>query len=202
MKSRTLTGTILLLLLLLAVWVQSLTVSAQDKVKPAPVAVTTDPAYVIGPEDVISVNVWKEPDMSGPVPVRPDGKISMPLLNDIQAAGLTATQLSAQITEQLKKYIEQPRVTIVVTQVNSQRYFVMGEVLHAGVFPLVPNMRVLQGLSGAGGFSPFANLKKIYVLRTEDGKQNKLPFNYREVVKGRNPEQNVVLKPGDTIVVP
>ena len=140
--------------------------------------------------------------MSGPVPVRPDGKISMPLLNDIQAAGLTATQLSAQITEQLKKYIEQPRVTIVVTQVNSQRYFVMGEVLHAGVFPLVPNMRVLQGLSGAGGFSPFANLKKIYVLRTEDGKQNKLPFNYREVVKGRNPEQNVVLKPGDTIVVP
>jgi polysaccharide export outer membrane protein len=157
---------------------------------------------MIGPEDVLNVNVWKEAEMSGTVPVRPDGKISLPLLNDVQAAGLTPTQLAAQVAEKLKKYLEQPRVTVVVTQVNSRRYFVLGEVNRAGAFPLVPNMTVLQALSSAGGFTQFANSKNIYVLRVENGKQNKLPFNYRDVVKGRNAEQNILLKPGDTIVVP
>jgi polysaccharide export outer membrane protein len=150
----------------------------------------------------LNVNVWKEAEMSGTVPVRPDGKISLPLLNDVQAAGLTPTQLADQVSEKLKKYLEQPRVTVVVTQVNSRRYFVLGEVTKAGAYPLVPNMTVLQALSSAGGFTQFANAKNIYVLRVENGKQNKFPFNYRDVVKGRNSEQNILLKPGDTIVVP
>ena len=121
---------------------------------------------------------------------------------DPALAGLTPTQLSTDITEKLKKYIEQPRVTVVVTGVNSRRYFVLGEVGHPGTFALLPNMTVLQALSSAGGFSQYANPKNIYILRVENGKQNRLPFNYREVVKGRNTEQNIVLKPGDTIMVP
>jgi polysaccharide export outer membrane protein len=169
---------------------------------PAAAAATNDPDYVIGPEDVLNVNVWKEAELTSTVPVRPDGKISLPLLNDVQAAGLTATQLAGQITTRLKKYIDEPRVTVVVTQVNSRRYFVLGEVGRPGSFSLLPNMTVLQALSTAGGFSQFANPKNIYVLRIENGKQSKLPFNYREVIKGRNAEQNILLKPGDTIVVP
>ena len=170
----------------------------QSPVAPA----TNDPDYVIGPEDVLNVNVWKEAEITSSVPVRPDGKISLPLLNDVQAAGLTATQLGEQISAKLKKYIDEPRVTVVVTQVNSRRYFVLGEVGRAGSFSLLPNMTVLQALSSAGGFSQFANQKNIYILRVENGKQSKLPFNYREVIKGRNTEQNILLKPGDTIVVP
>ena len=203
----------LVLALLMATAGQLWAGTPQDGKKPAtpaaatpaaatPAAAASDPDYVIGPEDMLNVNVWKEAEMSGTVPVRPDGKISLPLLNDVQAAGLTATQLAAQVTEKLKKYLEQPRVTVVVTQVNSRRYFVLGEVTRAGAYPLLPNMTVLQALSSAGGFTQFANSKNIYVLRVENGKQNKLPFNYREVVKGRNSEQNVLLKPGDTIVVP
>jgi polysaccharide export outer membrane protein len=193
----------LVLALLIAAAGQAWAGNPGDDKKPAPpAAATTDPDYIIGPEDVLNVNVWKETEMSGTVPVRPDGKISLPLLNDVQAAGLTPTQLADQVTEKLKKYVELPRVTVVVTQVNSRRYFVLGEVTKAGAYPLVPNMTVLQALSSAGGFSQFANTKAIYVLRVENGKQNKLPFNYRDVVKGRNAEQNILLKPGDTIVVP
>jgi len=202
MKHRVFLGTLVLALLIAAagqVWAGN---PGDDKSPAAPVAATNDSDYIIGPEDMLNVNVWKEAEMSGTVPVRPDGKISLPLLNDVQAAGLTATQLAAQVTDKLKKYLEQPRVTVVVTQVNSRRYFVLGEVTRAGAFPLLPNMTVLQALSSAGGFTLFANAKNIYVLRVENGKQNKLPFNYRDVVKGRNAEQNILLKPGDTIVVP
>jgi polysaccharide export outer membrane protein len=134
--------------------------------------------------------------------VRPDGKISLPLLNDVQAAGLTPSQLAAQLTESLKKFVANPQVTVIVTTINSQRVYIMGEVIRAGAYPLLPGMTVLQGLSSAGGFTQFANLKKIYVLRQENGKQVKLPFNYKEVVGGKNPDQNITLKAGDTIVVP
>ena len=161
-----------------------------------------DPDYVIGPEDVLNINVWKEAEMSATVPVRPDGKISLPLLNDVQAAGLKPMQLAADITEKLKKYLEQPQVTVVVTQINSRRFFVLGEVSRPGAFPLLPGMTVLQAISSAGGFSQYANQSKVYVLRTENGKQQKIPFNYKEVLKGERTEQNIVLKPGDTIVVP
>ena len=157
--------------------------------------------YVIGADDTLRISVWKEPDLSEILPVRPDGKISMPLLNDIPAAGLTPLQLKDSITEKLKKFIADPRVTVVVTAMNSQRVFVLGEVLHSGPIPLLPHMTVLQALSQAG-FNQFANLKGIYLLRTENGKQEKIPFNYKEVIKGNRPEQNIMLKPGDTVVVP
>src|SRR5579862_2938281 len=157
--------------------------------------------YVIGADDVLRISVWKEPDLSEVLPVRPDGKISMPLLNDVTAAGLSAVQLKDSITEKLKKFIADPRVTVVVTQMNSQRIFVSGEVVHTGQTPLLPHMTMLQALSQAG-FTQFANLKAIYLLRTENGKQVKIPFNYKEVVKGDHPEHNIVLRPGDTVVVP
>jgi polysaccharide export outer membrane protein len=165
-------------------------------------AATADPNYVIGAQDVLDISVWKEPELTRTVPVRPDGKISLPLLNDVQAAGLTPTQLATQITESLKKFVTAPQVTVIVTQINSQRIYILGEVLRAGAYPLLPGMTVLQGLSSAGGFTQFANVKKIYVLRQENGKQQKLPFNYKGVIGGKNPEQNVVVKAGDTIVVP
>jgi polysaccharide export outer membrane protein len=110
-------------------------------------------------------------------------------------------QLAASITEKLKKYIADPRVTVVVAAMNSRRIFVSGEVTHSGAMPLLPHMTMLQALSAAG-FTQFANLKKIYLLRTENSQQVKLPFNYKEVVKGKNPQQNIMLQPGDTIVVP
>jgi polysaccharide export outer membrane protein len=146
--------------------------------------------------------VWKEPEVSGAVNVRPDGKISMPLLNDVQAAGLTPMALKNDITEKLTKFIAEPRVTVMVTATNSQRVFVLGEVGRPGTLPLSPNMTVLQAISAAGGLTPFANQKKIYVLRTEGGKQQKHMFNYKEVLKGENEAQNIELKAGDTLVVP
>jgi polysaccharide biosynthesis/export protein len=180
---------------------------ADKKTPPAqqtPVAsvAANDDTYVIGPEDVLNVNVWKEAEVSGSVPVRPDGKISLPLLNDIQAAGSTPMQLTNQITEKLKRFLTDPHVTATVTAVNSRRVYIIGEVARPGAFPLQPNMTVLQALTSAGGPSPYAKTTKIYMLRTENGVQTKVAFNYKEVVKGRSTEQNVTLKPGDTIVVP
>ncbi len=170
--------------------------------KAAPVPATTDPSYVIGPEDVLDINVWKEPDVSRIVPVRPDGRISLPLINDVQAGGLSPQQLAALVTEKLRKYFNEPQVTVIVTAINSQRVFVVGEVLRAGAFPLLPGMTVLQALSSAGGFTTFADVKKIHVMRLRDGKHVELPFNYRDVLRGDNPEQNIKLEPGDTVVVP
>jgi polysaccharide biosynthesis/export protein len=178
--------------------------SAKDKDKPAvaaePVSVA-GPDYVIGADDTLHVSVWKEPDLTSTLPVRPDGKISLPLLNDVQAAGLTPMQLANSLTEKLKKYLADPRVTIVVTQMNSQRIYATGEVLHTGSMNLLPNMTILQALSSVG-FSQFANTKGIYVLRTVNGKQQKISINYKQLIKGDAMDQNIVLKPGDTIVVP
>jgi polysaccharide biosynthesis/export protein len=158
--------------------------------------------YIIGADDTLHITVWKEPDMSVTLPVRPDGKISIPLLDDVQAAGMTPMQLATSIKDKLKKYIADPRVTVVVTAMTSQRIYVLGEVLHTGPMPLLPHMTVLQALSSAG-FTQFANLKAIYLLRVqENGQQTKLPFNYKDAIKGRGTQQNIVLKPGDTIVVP
>jgi len=168
----------------------------------SPVSTTTDAEYVIGPQDVVNVDVWKEPEISRTIPVRPDGKISLPLLNDIQASGLTALQLGKSIHDGLTKYLTNPEVTVTVTEINSRRVYITGEVTRAGAFPLLPNMTVLQALSSAGGFTQFAKTKGIYVLRNDSGKQVKLPFNYKEVVKGKNQEENILLQPGDVIVVP
>lgn len=163
---------------------------------------TTDPNYVIGAQDILDISVWKEPDVSRVVPVRPDGKISLPLLNDVQAAGLTPAQLAAQVTESLKKYVTNPQVTVIVTTINSQRVYILGEVTRPGAFPLLPGMSVLQALSSAGGFTQFAKVKSIFVRRMEDGKEVKYPFNYKDVINGKKPEQDILLKAGDTIVVP
>jgi polysaccharide export outer membrane protein len=165
-------------------------------------AATTDPNYVIGPQDVLDVSVWKEPQVSRVVPVRPDGKISLPLLNDVQAAGLTPAQLGVQITESLKKYVTSPQVTVIVTIINSQRFYILGEVMKPGAYPMLPGMTVMQALSSASGFTPFAKMKSIYVLREENGKKVKYPFNYKEAINGKNAEQDIQLKAGDTIVVP
>ena len=175
---------------------------AGDETKSTITPATTDPAYVIGPEDVLDVNVWKEPDMTRIVPVRPDGKITLPLINDVEAAGSTPQQLASTVTSKLRKYLTEPQVTVIVTQINSQRVFVVGEVLRAGAFPLVPGTTVLQALASAGGFTTFANVKKIHVMRVVNGKHTEIPFNYREVLKGDNPDQNIKLEPGDTVVVP
>jgi len=172
--------------------------SANENKDPMPV---TGPSYVIGADDVLHISVWKENELTNTLPVRPDGMISMPLLNDVQAAGLTPMQLAASLTDKLKKYLSDPRVTVVVTQMNSQRIYLTGEVAKTGAQALLPNMTVLQAVASAG-FTQFANTKGIYVLRIENGKQQKLPFNYKDVVKGEHMEQNIVLKPGDTIVVP
>jgi polysaccharide export outer membrane protein len=167
-----------------------------------PPAATNDPDYVIGPEDSLHVSVWKEPDLSGQVPVRPDGKISLPLLNDVQAAGNTPMKLASILTQQLQQYVTDPHVTVVVTAINSKRVFLVGEVGHVGALNMLPNMTVLQALASAGGFTQFASLKKIYILRNENGKQIRIPVNYKAIVTGQSPEQNIPLKPGDTIVVP
>jgi polysaccharide biosynthesis/export protein len=170
---------------------------------PGKVSSTGNPNYVIGPQDVLNVDVWKEAELTRTVPVRPDGKISLPLLNDVQAAGLTPDQLAAQITAGLRKYVTDPQVTVIVAEINSQRVYIMGEVVRAGAYPLLPGMTVLQALSSAGGFTPFANRKKIYVMREENGKQEKLPFNYKDAVSGKERNQTMVqVKAGDTIVVP
>jgi polysaccharide biosynthesis/export protein len=165
-------------------------------------AASADPNYVIGGQDVLDISVWKEPEVSRVVPVRPDGKISLPLLNDVQAAGLTPAALAAQITESLKKYVTNPQVTVIVTTINSQRVYLLGEVSRPGAFPMIPGMTVLQAISSGGGFTQYARTKGIYVLRNENGKQVKYPFNYKEVINGKKPEQDIPLKAGDTIVVP
>jgi polysaccharide biosynthesis/export protein len=175
--------------------------TATDKATNAAPTSLAGPEYVIGPEDVLHIAVWKENDLTATLPVRPDGKISLPLLDDVQAAGLTPKQLADSVTEKLRKYIADPRVTVVVTAINSKRIYLVGEVLHAGATPMLPNMTVLQALSSAG-LNQFANTKRIYVLRTANGKQQKLPVNYRKLVKGEEIEQNYILQPGDTIVVP
>lgn len=174
---------------------------AADKSEPAALPQVNSATYIIGGDDVLAIHVWKEPDLTSTLPVRADGMISLPLINDIKAAGLTPMQLAADITDKLKKYLSDPHVTVTVTQMNSQRIYAMGEVVHAGSFNLLPNMTVLQALATCG-FSQFANTKGIYVLRNDNGVQKKIPVPYKKLIKGEAMDQNIVLKPGDTIVVP
>jgi polysaccharide export outer membrane protein len=175
---------------------------ASPAAKPSGTTGVSEEEYKIGAQDVLRIDVWKEAELTRTVPVRPDGKISLPLLNDVQAAGLTPSQLASVLTEGLKKFINAPQVTVTVSEINSRRVYVTGEVAHAGAYPLLPNMTVLQALSSSGGFTQFAKTKNIYILRNEDGKPVKHPFNYKEVLAGRSQEQNIELLPGDVVVVP
>ncbi len=167
-----------------------------------PSQATENLTYVIGASDALAINVWKERDISQTVTVRPDGKISLPLLGDVQAAGLTPMQLAATLREGLEKYINEPQVTVVVTGTESQRVYVLGEVNRPGPMSLLPKMTVLQAISSAGGPSQFANLKAIYILRNESGKQVRYRFNYKKVIRGLALDQNIPLRPGDAVVVP
>ena len=164
-----------------------------------PTAAPVDPkSYVIGPEDILLVRVWREPELSSAVQVRPDGKITMPLIGDVQAAGHTPEDLRGKVIEALSEYINKPEVIVSVQSVQSKKYTITGEVNRTGTFPLVVPVTILEALSNAGGFREFANTKKITVLR--NGKI--LKFNYKDVVKGKNMDQNVLIQDGDYIVVP
>jgi len=162
-----------------------------------------DDTFVIGNDDVLVINVWKEPDVSRTVPVRSDGKISLPLVGEVQAAGRTPLKLEQDIAAKLKNYIGEPEVTVIVQQINSQKFNILGMVSRPGTYPIANSATVLDAIALAGGFKDFAKQKSIYVLRQNaDGTQTRLPFNYKEVVKGQNPAQNIKLQPRDTIVVP
>ena len=175
---------------------------AADALPPRVANVRPD-TYIIGADDVLAINVWKEPEISKTVPVRPDGMISLPLLGEIKARGLTPVQLEDQISDSLKKIMSDPQVTVIVSQVNSLTFNIMGQVARPGYFPLTRPMTVLDAIALCGGFRDFAKQKKIYVLRTgPDGKQERLKFNYKEVIKGKNMAQNIQLQPHDTLVVP
>jgi len=160
-------------------------------------------SYVIGTEDILTINVWKEPEISKIVPVRPDGMISLPLVGEIKATGLTPIQLQDEITGVLKKTMADPEVTVIVSEVHSLTFNVVGQVLKPGYYPLTRRMTVLDAIALSGGFRDFAKEKKIYVLRTSaNGTQERLKFNYRDVIKGKHPEENIELQPRDTVVVP
>jgi polysaccharide export outer membrane protein len=178
--------------------------AAADKPSAPPAtAQAHDNTYVIGNDDVLNINVWKEPDISKSVPVRSDGNISLPLAGEIMAAGRTPHQLEADIAGKLKNFISEPEVTVIVQEIKSQKFNILGMVNHAGEFPLTNSMTVLDAIALAGGFKDFAKQKSIYILRENpDGTKSHLDFNYKDVVKGKNSQQNVRLQPRDTIVVP
>jgi polysaccharide export outer membrane protein len=201
----------------LAFFVPSLFCPAQDKESagkpappalaapaPAPAAMAAGAAadtYVIGASDVIAISVWKEPTLSGSLLVRPDGMISLPLLGDVQASGLTPLQLADQIATKLKKFVQDPNVSVVVSQIHSKVVYLMGEVGKKGPIEMTPGMTLLEAIGSAGGITEFANAKKIYILRDEAGKHEKIPVHYKEALKGDS-ALDLVLKPGDTIIVP
>jgi polysaccharide biosynthesis/export protein len=188
-------------------------VGAQQAVAqaPPPVAETSVPAaasvalpagYLIGPDDLLSIVFWRDKDMSAEVVVRPDGKISLPLLNDLQAAGLTPDQLRARVIEAATKFVQDPNATVVVKEIRSRKVFITGMVVKGGPFPLSGDMTVLQLISQAGGLQEYADSKNIVIIRKESGQEEYFKFNYKEVLRQKNVQQNILLKPGDTVVVP
>jgi len=170
-------------------------------VVPALAAGAAANSYVIGESDVISVTVLKEPTMSGSLLVRPDGMITMPLLGDIKASGMTPLQLSDEVAKMLKKYIQDPNVSVILTQINSKKVYFLGEVAKIGPVDITPGMTLLQAIASAGGLTQYANARRIYILRNEGGKHTRIPVQYKRALKG-NSSLDLPLKPGDTIVVP
>ena len=174
-------------------------------VTPAPVVpagVELPAGYVVGPEDVLTIIVWREKDLSSDVTVRPDGRITLPLINDIVAQGLTPDQLRDQLKAQFDKFVEDSSVSVVVKQINSRKVFITGMVGKPGAYPLTSTMTVLQLISMAGGINEFARAKEIVVMRTENGAPKAIKFNYEEVRKGKKLQQNIELRPSDTVLVP
>ncbi len=160
-------------------------------------------SYIIGKGDLLAINVWNEPELQQSIPVRPDGRISLPLIGGMQAAGLTPLQLQESIAAKLDAYINHPTVSVIVKEINSQNFNILGRVMKPGSYPLSTSMTVLDGIAAAGGFQDFAKKKSIYVLRTKPGGgEVRLSFNYKDVIKGKHMEQNITLEPHDTIIVP
>jgi polysaccharide export outer membrane protein len=195
-------GTILVSALFLTgcLWGQA----ANSGTAAVPAATTAhDDSYVIGNDDVLSINVWKEPDVSRTIPVRSDGKISLPLAGELQASGQTPHQLETAIAGKLKNFIADPEVTVIVTEIKSQNFNILGEINKAGTYSLSGADTVLDAIALAGGFRDFAKRKSIYVLRRDaNGNEQRMPFNYKDVIKGVHAEQNIKLQAHDTIVVP
>ena len=191
-----------ILVLILAAHISAAS-SETPKSKPTPAAAPAAAEYSIGPDDLLVVNVWKEPEISRNVVVRPDGKISLPLVGDLRASGRTPVQLQEEIKGQLSNYIENPEVTVILQEARSQKFNILGEVEHPGSYALSRSMTVLDAIAIAGGLRDFAKSRKIYVLRINgDGSRVRLQFNYKEVIKGQSLSQNVELQPRDTVVVP
>jgi polysaccharide export outer membrane protein len=158
--------------------------------------------YIIGPEDVLYIHTWKEEDLSRTVPVRIDGKISIPLVNEVQAAGLTPLQLREVLIQKFKKYIDNPNISVVVMEANSFKVYISGEVKTPGMYRLRSETSLLQLIPMAGGFTDWANKKKILIIRNENGKEKRITVNYKKIVEGKEPISNSILKAGDTVIVP
>src|SRR5918993_4750046 len=176
-----------------AVTAQSVPTAAAAAVAPRPTDPVVPPGYLIGTDDVLSIMFWKDKDMSADAQVRPDGRIALPLINEVQAAGLTPEQLREKITEESKKYMEDANITVVVRQINSRKAFITGEVHKPGPYPLTSPTTVLQLISLAGGLREYADSKKIVIMRSENGRQTSLPFNYKDVASGKKLNQNIEL---------
>jgi len=181
---------------------QSMPAAAVAAAAPRPTDPVVPPGYVIGTDDLLSIVYWKDKEMSADAKVRPDGRIALPLINEVQVAGLTPEQLQKRLTEESKKYMEDASITVVVREINSRKVFITGEVNKPGPYPLTSATTVIQLISLAGGLRDYANAKNIMIMRSEGGRQVALKFNYKDVASGRNLAQNVELKPGDTVVVP
>jgi len=177
--------------------------SAGSSAVPAAGTKAHDASYVIGNDDKLAISVWKEPDLTKDIPVRSDGKISLPLVGEIQAAGLTPLQLEAEISNRLKSYITVPEVTVIVEAINSKKYNMLGMVGRPGTYALTLSTTIMDAIAAAGGFKDFAKTKGVYILRRNaDGTQTRLNFNYKEFIKGKNLSQNIKIEPDDTIIVP
>ncbi len=162
-----------------------------------------DDHFVIGNDDILAISVWKEPELTKSIPVRSDGKISMPLVGEMQATGRTPLQLELDITEKLKNFITSPEVTVIVEKVNSRKFNVLGEVNKPGEYPLTASTTIMDAIAMAGGFKDFAKKSGVYILRKgPDGRESRINFNYKDFIKGKNPDQNIKIEPNDTIIFP
>lgn len=212
--SRTAQAVLIAACILTAAWGtgQNLPLTMTKPAAPAPMAAVGphisaskphDDGFVIGNDDVLAINVWKEPDISRSIPVRSDGKISLPLVGEVQAAGRTPLRLEQEIASRLRNYISEPEVAVIVQQINSEKFNVLGQVVRPGLYPLTSSATVLDAIALAGGFRDFAKQKSIYILRrTPDGRVLRIPFNYKKAVTGQGSEQNIQVEPHDTIIVP
>lgn len=179
--------------------------SATPSTSAAPAAasdIPSGPAYRIGIDDELQISVWREPELSGPVVVRPDGMITLPLVDDLNVVGQTTKQLQALLTEKLKPFVNEPQVTVIVRSIRSRKVYLMGQVPRPGAYPISDRTTVMQLLAQAGGLNPFAKTSSIYVLRHQNGREIRIPFNYKHALKGVPEREEVILTPGDMIVVP